>query len=220
VDWGWKASGAAGGVSVEVGMMQRVIFLMMVPAAMVRGADFRRDIRPILEKHCYECHSEKAKKEKAGYVFDNLKRFGNDIDPRGVVVPGDVSRSRLFEVMTMTGDNQMPPNGPRVSPKEIKLMREWIEEGALLEAGKAGGGGVAKSGLAARPAAVEMPVEDWVSGDGKTVKARFVRMSGDAVVIRTAEGRVFKVPMSRLGAASQERAKELAKAAAGPEEKP
>jgi hypothetical protein len=36
VDWGWKASGAAGGVSVEVGMMQRVIFLMMVPAEMVR----------------------------------------------------------------------------------------------------------------------------------------------------------------------------------------
>jgi hypothetical protein len=201
-------------------MLLRFVVIIAGIASHAGAADFRRDIRPILEKHCYECHSEKAKKEKAGYVFDNLKRFGNDIDPRGVVVPGDVSRSRLFEVMTMTGDNQMPPNGPRVSPKEIKLLREWIEEGALLEAGKAGGGGTAKSGLAARPAVVESPVEDWVSGDGKTVKARFVRMSGDAVVIRTAEGRVFKVPMSRLGAASQARAKELAKAAAGPEEKP
>ena len=155
-------------------MLLRFVVIIAGIASHAGAADFRRDIRPILEKHCYECHSEKAKKEKAGYVFDNLKRFGNDIDPRGVVVEG----------------------------------------------GTAGGGGAAKSGLAARPAVVELPVEDWVSADGKTVKARFVRMSGDAVVIRTAEGRVFKVPMSRLGAASQERAKERAKAAVGAEEKP
>jgi mono/diheme cytochrome c family protein len=185
-----------------------VLGAFVLPAA---AADYRRDIRPILEKHCYECHSEKAKKEKAGYVFDNLERFGNDIDPRGIVVPGDPSRSRLFEVITMTGDNQMPPNGPRVSPKEIKLLREWIEEGAALDAATAKtGGGAAKSGLAPRPAAAPAPVQDWTSRDGKTIKARFVRLKEDAVVIRTADGKFFKVPLSRLADASQEQAKKAA----------
>ena len=49
------------------------LFTLVVTAA--GAADFKKDIQPILKARCFECHSEQAKKEKAGYVFDNLKRY-------------------------------------------------------------------------------------------------------------------------------------------------
>jgi mono/diheme cytochrome c family protein len=191
-------------------MMRPALFLLAaVPLA---AADFRRDIRPILEKHCYECHSEKAKKEKAGYVFDNLKRFAGDIDPRGIVVPGEPERSRFFEVVTTAGDNQMPPNGPRLDAKDIKLLRTWIEEGAALEKAATASGLPPKSQLPSRPAPAESPLLDWTSTDGKTIQARFVRLKEDAVVIRKSNGQFFKVPLDRLSPASKEQASKAAAA--------
>ena len=40
------------------------------------SVNFEKDIKPILKKSCYECHSEERKKEKAGFVFDTLYREG------------------------------------------------------------------------------------------------------------------------------------------------
>jgi hypothetical protein len=187
-------------------MTRPVLLLLAAYPAALHAADFRRDIRPILEKHCYECHSEKAKKEKAGYVFDNLKRFSGDI------VPGEPERSRLFEVITTAGDNQMPPNGPRLDAREIKLLRAWIEEGAALEKAGTASGLPPKSALPARAVPAEAPLLDWTSTDGKTIKARFVRLKDDAVVIRKSDGQFFKVPLERLGAASQDQARKAAAA--------
>lgn len=185
--------------------------LTALPAA---GADFKKDIRPILKAKCYECHSEEAKKEKAGYVFDNLERFSGDIGPKGQVVPGDPERSNLLDIVTRDKD-PMPPSGkPRLTPKEIKLLRQWIEEGASLDGGKTapkpGAGGLPPR----QPEAPPAPILDWTSTEGKTIKARYIRMSGEAVVIKTAEGKSFKVPLTRLDAASQEQAKAAAAAEA------
>jgi hypothetical protein len=188
----------------------RLIIILLTLAAGVAGAaDFKKDIQPILKARCYECHSESAKKEKAGYVFDNLKRFAGDIGPKGQVVPGDPERSNLLDIVTREKD-RMPPGGKeRLSAKEVKLMREWIKEGAALDGSK-GGGSTVKPGSGLPPRPVESPpppIQEWSSTDGKTIKARYVHMSGDAVVIKTADGKSWKVPLSKLNAASQEQAR-------------
>jgi len=196
----------------------RFLFLLFTLAAGVAGAaDFKKDIQPILKARCYECHSETAKKEKAGYVFDNLKRFAGDIGPKGQVVPGDPERSNLLDIVTREKD-RMPPGGKeRLSGKEVKLLREWIKEGASLDGSKGGGGTKPPSGLPPRAAeGPPAPIQDWTSTDGKTIKARYVHMSGDAVVIKMADGKSYKVPLSKLNAASQDQAK----AAAAAEGKP
>jgi hypothetical protein len=199
--------------------ISRILFLLISFAAgigVAGAADFKKDIQPILKARCYECHSEQAKKEKAGYVFDNLERFAGDIGPKGQIVPGDVERSNFLDLLTREKD-RMPPGGKEpLTPKEIKLMREWIEQGATLD-GKGGTPGKPASGLKPRePEAPPAPIQDWTSTDGKTIKARYVRMSGEAVVIKTADGKSWKVPLSKLSIVSQEQAKTAAAAEGKP----
>ncbi len=190
-----------------------LLFIALLLSLSSAGAvDFAKDIKPILKSHCYECHSESAGKEKAGYVFDNLERFKSDIGPKGQIVPGDAARSNFLELLTRDKD-PMPPSGKaRLSPKEIKLIREWIEAGALLESGgKSPSGKEAGSKLAPRKAVPSAaPLLDWTSTDGKIIKAGFVRLNTDSVVIKTDAGKMFKVPLARLSPESQEQAKKSA----------
>jgi Planctomycete cytochrome C len=184
-------------------------------AASIAGAvDFKKDIRPILKAKCYACHSEEAKKEKAGYVFDNLERFAGDIGPKGQIVPGDPERSNFLDLLTRDKD-PMPPDGKdRLTPDEIKKVRQWIEEGASLDGAAPTAKKPSSSGLA--PREPEVPLQDWTNTEGKTIKARYVRISGEAVVIRTADNKSYKVPLAKLSPASQDQAK----AAAAAESKP
>jgi hypothetical protein len=185
-------------------------FVLSLSAVVAGAVDFKKDIRPILKARCYECHSETAKKEKAGYVFDNLQRFAGDIGPKGQIVPGDPERSNLLDLVTRSDKNRMPPGGKEgLTPKEIKLMREWIQAGAALDESKP----KAASGLAPRaPEGPPPPLQDWTNTEGKTIKARYVDLRNDAVVIKTAEGKSFKVPLAKLSAASQAQAKAAAAA--------
>lgn len=193
----------------------RALFLLLCLAVLPAGAvDFKKDIQPIFKARCYECHSEGAKKEKAGYVFDNLERFANDIGPKGQIVPHDTERSNLLDLVTRDKD-RMPPGGKEpLSAKEVKLLREWIEEGASLD-----GKSPAKpaGGLQPRVEAKAAPLQDWTNLEGKTIKASYVRMSGtEAVVIKTTEGKSYKVPLAKLNEASQTQAKAAAAAEASP----
>ncbi len=192
--------------------LRAICFFLGLSAAAAGAADFKKDIRPIFKAKCYECHSEAAKKEKAGYVFDNLERLATDISPKGQIVPGDPERSNLLEIVTRDKDRMPPAGKEALTPKEIKLLREWIQEGASLGDSKTkpAAGGLQPRAAEAPPA----PLQDWTNTDGKTIKARFVRMNTDAVVIKTAEGKSFKVPLANLSPASQQQAKTAAAAEA------
>jgi len=50
------------------------------------------------------------------------------------------------------------------------------------------------------------PIE-WISKDNKTIKATFVKLEGEGVVLRTDNGKETKVPFSRLSAAGVAKAK-------------
>jgi Planctomycete cytochrome C len=187
----------------------RALLMILSLAVTAAGAaDFKKDIQPILKAKCYDCHSEQAKKEKAGYVFDNLKRFANDIGPKGQIVPHDVERSNILDIVTRDKDRMPPAGREPLTPKEVKLLREWIEEGASLDGTKSG---PQPGGLAPRAPEKPQPLLDWTNTAGKTIKASFVRLSGeDAVVIKTAEGKSYKIKLATLDAASQARAKAAA----------
>lgn len=193
--------------------------LLSLPAG-AGAVDFKKDIAPILKSKCYSCHSEEAKKEKNGYVFDNLERLKGDIRPYGMIVPGEPEESPFMELLTLPeGDKRhMPPKGS-LSEKEIKLMREWIREGASLEKKPAG----KPSGLAPRSAPDKSagkpdntpeekpaaPPQQWTSTDGKTITASFVALEGETVVLKTAGNpKPWRVPLAKLSEASRKQALE------------
>lgn len=180
--------------------------LLAVPfaATAVPAADFKKDIQPIFAKHCYECHSEKNNKRKAGYVFDDLEVLGRDISPKGVIVPGKPGESHVFIVVADPEHEAHMPPKDNLSSSEIEKLREWITEGALLD------------NDAPKPVVEPVkkslpPILTWTNFEGKTIKAGFVKLEGDTVFLRMpANGQEVPYPMTKLDAASQQLAKECA----------
>src|SRR5690606_20754100 len=71
-------------------------------AAALSAADvafFEKRIRPLLVKHCYECHSADAKELQGDLLVDSrpTMRRGGSTGP--AVVPGDVEHSLLIEAV-------------------------------------------------------------------------------------------------------------------------
>ena len=99
---------------------------------------FNRDIRPILADHCYSCHGPDKAKRKAGLRLDERVGALTALESgKHAIVPGDVAKSRILEVVaTSNDDDRMPPakTGKRLSAHQIDLLTRWIREGAEFEA--------------------------------------------------------------------------------------
>ena len=97
-------------------------------------ADFVRDVRPIFEKHCYECHGET--KQKSGLRLDiRSEAFKGGDNNAPDILPGNAAKSPLIHFITSTDEDEiMPPKG-RLSSAEIKTLTRWIDEGAIWPEG-------------------------------------------------------------------------------------
>jgi mono/diheme cytochrome c family protein len=94
-------------------------------------AFFESKVRPVLVKHCYECHSAEAGKSKGGLTLDTKQsiRAGGDTGP--AVVPGDVAKSLLLTAIKHSDpDLEMPPKEPQLPKSVIADMEAWIKAGA------------------------------------------------------------------------------------------
>ena len=100
-------------------------------SAVAAPVDFVREVRPIFERHCTECHG--AKKQKAGLRLDvksAAMKGGDDHAPD--IVPEKGTESPLIRfVMSEDKDERMPPKGERLSAAEIATLTRWIDEGAV-----------------------------------------------------------------------------------------
>jgi hypothetical protein len=105
---------------------------LLVSATPLRAADqveYVRDIRPILAKHCYECHG--GQKHRSGLRLDTAAaiRAGGNSGPG--IVPGNSAASKLIKAVTGTDETKlMPPREPRLNAREIGLLKTWIDQGA------------------------------------------------------------------------------------------
>src|SRR5262245_26045035 len=70
---------------------------------------FEAKIRPVLVKHCYECHSAKASKVRGGLYLDTRAGVLQGGDSGPAVVPGNPARSLLIKALHHDGDTKMPP---------------------------------------------------------------------------------------------------------------
>ena len=90
---------------------------------------YDRDIRPILAEHCFACHGFDDQAREADLRLDNRQAA---LDA-GAIVPGDASKSQLYQrVITEEHDQLMPPEhtGKKLSAKQKSVLQRWIQEGA------------------------------------------------------------------------------------------
>ena len=92
--------------------------------------DFVRDVRPIFQKHCYECHGDK--KQKSGLRLDVKQAAFKGGDGYGETFsPGKSGDSPLIRLVTSKDkEDRMPPEGDALKTEEIQTLIQWIDEGA------------------------------------------------------------------------------------------
>lgn len=107
-----------------------------------QAVSFSRDIQPIFDFFCINCHVQDGIADRAGVAlrlidgasYDGLINRPSAFDANlTLVVPGDSSRSFLFEkvssVMPSRGD-RMPFSASPLNDASIELIRAWIDDGA------------------------------------------------------------------------------------------
>ncbi|MHA3774669.1 PSD1 and planctomycete cytochrome C domain-containing protein [Verrucomicrobiota bacterium sgz303538] len=100
-----------------------------LPPPTERTVDFVKDIQPIFQGACYDCHG--PKKQEAGFRLDHKPTAlkGGELGP--AITPGKSADSLLVHfVAGLRDEGVMPKKGNRLSAEQIGLLRAWIDQGA------------------------------------------------------------------------------------------
>ena len=115
--------------------MKPVILLISLGASLRAGTvDFSHQIVPLIREHCAECHA--GDKKKGGLSMNDRASLLKGGEDGPVVEVNKSAKSKLIESITSTDpDAQMPPKGKRLTPEQVALFRQWIDEGLAWEEG-------------------------------------------------------------------------------------
>jgi hypothetical protein len=106
--------------------------LLVAQVHAAEKVDFRRDVRPILAEHCFQCHGPDEKARKAKLRLDTKE------GALAAVVPGKPGESELIaRVVSKDAKEVMPPpkHDKPLSAKQIATLTAWVEQGASYDAG-------------------------------------------------------------------------------------
>lgn len=115
---------------------QTLWLLCAVVPVQIRAADpasldfFEKEVRPVLARHCYQCHSSRAPQ-----VFGELRLDSEAAMLQGgrsgpAVVPGDPLASRLIQAVGYESPQlKMPPAG-KLRASEVEALANWVRLGA------------------------------------------------------------------------------------------
>jgi hypothetical protein len=91
---------------------------------------FDQQVRPLLERSCFECHSHQSGKMKNGLTLDSRDGWKSGGESGPAIVPGDPEKSLLIKAVRYEyPDLRMPPKR-RLSDPEIAVLEEWVRRGA------------------------------------------------------------------------------------------
>jgi mono/diheme cytochrome c family protein len=173
--------------SILANLAPEQIALLPPPAAV--DVDFKRDVHPLLEARCVQCHGRG--KTSGGFSLENRETAlaGSSSGPS--IIPGRSEESYLIELVAgIDPDNVMPAKGTRLTADEVGLLRAWIDQGVQWDADAGFGRPPARNLLPHRPELpaattasshpVDRIMQSYFKSEGVTVAeavddARFIR---------------------------------------------
>jgi hypothetical protein len=105
------------------------------PPAAKKDLTYERDIKPLLEKSCINCHG--PEKPKSKYRVDSRDAIikGGDSE-EAAIIPGNSAKSPIVHYSAdLVVDMEMPPTDkrekyPPLTKEQIGILRAWIDQGA------------------------------------------------------------------------------------------
>jgi hypothetical protein len=131
-------------------LISAAMLLALAGSARAQDAklDFQKDVWPILEKNCVECHRPtftdkdgRVRRPKGGLVLDSRKGIEAGAKGDPVLVPGKPDDSTLYKLVSLPPDDEdrMPPAADKKEPlakAQIEILHRWIAQGADFGAWK------------------------------------------------------------------------------------
>ena len=96
------------------------------PAVEGATVSFTNDILPIFESRCINCHG--GDKTQEGLDLKTHAALMAGSDNGSVITPGDIANSLLVELVV---SQKMPKRGPKLTPPQVQLITDWVNQGAL-----------------------------------------------------------------------------------------
>ncbi len=88
---------------------------------------------PILRDKCFTCHN--PDKKSGGLVLTTYTSLMEGGSSGKIVSPGDPDASSLYLTVARKQEPFMPPKGDKLADDSLELIRKWIAEGCLENAG-------------------------------------------------------------------------------------
>ena len=119
-----------------------IVASMSIVACSEREISFSKDVKPIFDAKCLDCHDGKGEgSEKTEFLVTDYKNIMDGTKFDAVVMPGSSVSSTLYRVVSHKTHTkiQMPPHhetatadgrGVPLRDKEIEIVKLWIDQGA------------------------------------------------------------------------------------------
>ena len=123
---------------MEIGLRGTVEWRIWLLVSLLAGGaraevDYRRDVKPILQTRCVSCHG--PRRQQGGLRLDTaaaLRRGGNE---GPALIAGQAAVSLIvLRVTDPDPDARMPQEAKPLLPREIRILRSWIDSGATAPA--------------------------------------------------------------------------------------
>ena len=111
-----------------------VVCLVMVTKGWAEEStqvSFKGDVQPILQYRCLECHrADGPGVAYSGLSLENYEGLMKGTRFGPIVVPGNAMVSNLNVLVEGRAGVRMPHNKKRLTPCEIQVLRNWVNQGA------------------------------------------------------------------------------------------
>ena len=136
---GFAASQNANAEPVEIDDLktQMASLATKLPSAAKKTVSYTKDIKPLFEKTCVNCHGPK-KRPKGKFRVDTRELALKGGSEGVAIIPGKSDKSPLtYYIAYQVVDYEMPPEGkkdyPKLNKDQIGLVRAWIDQGAKYD---------------------------------------------------------------------------------------
>lgn len=95
---------------------------------------YDQHILPIFREKCGTCHN--ANDKNGDLALDNYaSAIQGGASGEVIKTDGDADNSQLYRVVAHLAEPKMPPEQPKLPDAQLALIKKWIEQGALQNAG-------------------------------------------------------------------------------------
>ncbi|MEM8968596.1 MAG: DUF1549 domain-containing protein, partial [Bacteroidota bacterium] len=118
---------------IGLGIVSLIVVMFFSLQKTSEPISYNEHIRPIINSKCIACHGGVKKSAGVSFLF-RVEALDTAESGIPAIVPGDAENSGMFQrIVHHDPEYRMPMEKEPLSKEEIKLIRQWIDEGAKWE---------------------------------------------------------------------------------------